>query len=90
MHRERERHQGLAATFALGLVLFLPPLLLVFNRPVRALGVPVLFLYLFLAWGLVIALGARAAWRLDWESRSPRPEPRGSPRDEPRQEASDA
>ncbi len=42
--------------FLLGLVLLFPPFLTVFNRPAMIAGVPVLYLYLFVAWGLVIAL----------------------------------
>ena len=66
MHRQGERHQRLVAIFVLGLVLLLPPLLLVFNRPAIVLGVPILHLYLFCAWAWLIALGAIATWKLDW------------------------
>lgn len=77
MHRQGERHQRLVAIFALGLMLFLPPVLLVFNRPVLAAGVPILYLFLFLAWGVIIALGALATRRLDWHG-EPAPPARGA------------
>lgn len=58
MHRQNRNRDGFIALFALGVFLLLPPFLLVFNHPVRVLGLPILYLYLFLAWGLLIALGA--------------------------------
>ncbi|EHQ52512.1 hypothetical protein ECTPHS_07466 [Ectothiorhodospira sp. PHS-1] len=47
----RERY---VAAFLLGLALFFPPLLAVFDVPTTLLGIPVLFLYLYLAWLTVI------------------------------------
>lgn len=50
----RER---LVAAFMLGLALFNPPLLAVFGKGGALAGVPVLYLYLFLAWiGLIVIL----------------------------------
>jgi hypothetical protein len=49
------------ALFILGVVLLLPPMLLVFNRPDRVMGIPILFLYIFLVWGALIALAAAIA-----------------------------
>jgi hypothetical protein len=46
----------LVALFIFGAVLFNPPFLSIFNRPDHLLGVPLLYLYLFLAWVLLIAL----------------------------------
>lgn len=60
--RTRER---LIALFFLGVLLFAPPLLIVFNAPARILGVPALYLYLFVAWVLLIALLALAIERAD-------------------------
>ena len=53
--RMRER---LMAVFLLGVMLFTPPVLAVFNKATRVLGLPALYLYLFMAWGIVIALVA--------------------------------
>ena len=60
--RTRERF---IALFFLGVLLLAPPLLAVFNIPVRILGVPALYLYLFVAWVLLIALSALAIERAD-------------------------
>jgi hypothetical protein len=58
--RTRER---LIALFLLGVLLFAPPLLLVFNSATRILGVPTLYLYLFAVWAALIALTALAVER---------------------------
>jgi hypothetical protein len=55
----------LVAIFVLGFLLFAPPLLGVFDRNTRVAGVPLLWLYLFLAWGLVIGLIAVTVRRSD-------------------------
>ena len=52
------RAQRLAALCLLGFVLFGYPLLAVFNVPATLLGIPVLYLYFFAAWGALIALMA--------------------------------
>lgn len=61
--RDRTPEQ-LSALFVFGALLLLPPLLIVFNQPARVLGVPVLFLYIFLAWVAVIGLTAAVARRI--------------------------
>lgn len=63
IHRDRAQEQ-LIALFVLGVVLMLPPLLVIFNQPVRVLGVPVLFLYLFIVWAAIIGLTAAIARRM--------------------------
>ena len=60
--RTRER---LTALFFLGVLMLVPPLLVIFNTPTRILGVPALYLYLFVAWALLIALLALAIERGD-------------------------
>lgn len=45
----------------LGLVLFNYPVLALFNVPGTFLGVPVLYAYMFAAWGVLIALMAAVA-----------------------------
>jgi hypothetical protein len=54
MSRPGLTNERLAALFLLGVLLFTPPLLWVFNTPDRILGVPRLYLYLFAAWTLLI------------------------------------
>ena len=53
--------ERLVALFVLGVVLMIPPILEIFNQPVRVLGVPVLYLYVFLAWAALIILVAATA-----------------------------
>ncbi|MPZ42928.1 MAG: hypothetical protein GEV05_05910 [Betaproteobacteria bacterium] len=48
--------QKLVATFLLGAVLFNYPILSLFNRAAAILGIPVVYAYIFLAWGGLIAL----------------------------------
>ena len=59
MKKSASRTARLLALFALGCLLFNYPLLALFNVPVRVLGVPLLYVYLFCAWALVILLTAR-------------------------------
>jgi hypothetical protein len=58
----RER---LVALFLLGVFLFTPPFLGIFNTPDRILGLPSLYLYLFAAWTLLIVLVTLAIERSD-------------------------
>jgi hypothetical protein len=46
------------ALFLIGLVLFNFPVLAIFNVSATVAGVPVLYVYIFAAWGLLIALAA--------------------------------
>jgi hypothetical protein len=50
--------QRLIALFLLGLLLFDYPLFALFAGPAHVLGIPLVHLYVFFAWGLVIALMA--------------------------------
>ncbi|MDK9719788.1 MAG: hypothetical protein OEL53_01245 [Rhodospirillales bacterium] len=61
--RQGGREPRLLGLFLLGLLLFLPPFLAVFNREATVFGLPLLYLYLFLAWSAFIALIARALRR---------------------------
>lgn len=56
MTRDKINGRRLVGLFLLGMLLFNFPLLHLFNRPVLALGVPILYLYLFIAWSLIIFL----------------------------------
>ena len=51
------------AVFLLGCLAFAYPLLALFNIPVTAIGVPVLYLYVFGAWAALILLIAWAVRR---------------------------
>jgi hypothetical protein len=55
----------LVAIFVLGLLLFAPPLLSLFDRNAFVAGVPLLWLYLFGVWALIIGLVAATVRRSD-------------------------
>ena len=50
--------ERLVALFLLGIVAFTPPFLGIFNTPRLIFGIPLLYLYLFAVWGLLIGLVA--------------------------------
>ena len=55
------RRPGLAAErlvglFLIGAIGFSPPVLTLFNKPVLVAGIPLLYLYLFLLWVLLVGL----------------------------------
>lgn len=56
MSKPNMRMQRLAALFALGCLLFNYPLLELFNRPAFLGSVPLLYVYVFAAWALLIGL----------------------------------
>jgi hypothetical protein len=56
MSRPGLTHERLVALFLFGVLLFTPPFLGIFNRPDRIFGIPILYLYLFAAWTLLIVL----------------------------------
>lgn len=58
MKRTNVRNERLVALFLLGMLLFNYPFLATFNAPLLLLGLPALYLYLFAAWGVVIAVAA--------------------------------
>jgi hypothetical protein len=60
MQAQGRRRELLVALFLLGALLLTPPLLIVFNQATRLLGVPLLYLYLFVVWAVLIALVALA------------------------------
>ena len=53
---DETKGQRLAAACAFGLLLFNYPILALFNVSGAVLGVPVLYVYMFLAWGALIAM----------------------------------
>ncbi len=60
MSKPNVKGQRLVALFLLGNALFNYPLLALFNRPATVGGVPLLYLYVFGAWAVLIALLAFA------------------------------
>ena len=65
MIRSRMTSERLASLFLLGVLLFNPPLLLIFDFPDYVLGIPVLYIYLFTAWAVLV--GGRLAGETNWE-----------------------
>jgi hypothetical protein len=58
MSRPGLTRERLLALYLLGMLLFMSPFLGIFNAPVRILGIPILYLYLFVSWTLLIVLVA--------------------------------
>jgi len=58
MKTRSARAARLASLFMLGCLLFNYPLLALVNVQATALGVPILYAYIFFAWALLIALVA--------------------------------
>ncbi len=58
MKRPSRHGQRLIAVFVLGCLLFNFPLLHLFNIDQRLFGVPLLYIYMFAAWAVVIGLTA--------------------------------
>ena len=55
------RPERLVALVLLGALLFSPALLAIFARPVTLFGLPLLVVYLFVAWAAVVGLLALAS-----------------------------
>jgi hypothetical protein len=58
MKTQGARGARLACLFMLGCLLFNYPLLALFNVRASVFGVPILYAYMFVAWGVLIALVA--------------------------------
>jgi hypothetical protein len=56
--RHRRKGERLVALALLGFLLFNYPLLSLFSTDGRVVGVPLLYAYLFVSWGLLIGLMA--------------------------------
>ncbi|MGD8701810.1 MAG: hypothetical protein PVH26_05195 [Desulfosarcina sp.] len=56
MTRDKVNGQRLIGLFLVGVLLFNFPLLYLFNQPLLIVGIPILYLYLFIAWALIIVL----------------------------------
>lgn len=61
MSVEANRTKRLIGLFLLGFLLFTPPLISLFDLPTLVWGIPLLYVYLFGAWALIIFLVARVA-----------------------------
>ena len=59
MPKSSLRTEKLAALFLLGVLMFSPPLIAIFDAGVTISGIPLLYIYLFCAWAFCIGL---AAW----------------------------
>jgi hypothetical protein len=53
-----KKGQRLGAVCLVSFLLFNYPVLAVFNAPVTALGIPLLYFYIFAAWSVIVALMA--------------------------------
>lgn len=71
--RARLKDAAVLLPFA-GLFLLMPPFIGLFSPTARLAGIPVMVLYVFGVWGLLIALAALLARRLSASERRP-PEP---------------
>ena len=58
MSRPGITSERLISLFLLGLLLFNPPLLSIFDVPEAVIGIPILYIYLFTAWAVLVLLMA--------------------------------
>ena len=56
MNRLRRNGEWSVVLFVIALLAFNPPILSIFSVPELVFGIPTLYLYIFMAWGGVIAL----------------------------------
>lgn len=84
MLRPNRTHERLVALFLLGVLLFTPPLLALFNNANRVFGLPALYLYLFVAWAAVIGLAALAVERMTLDLDPTKPDQTSVPASENR------
>jgi hypothetical protein len=74
------RDTRLIGLFVLGLVAFSPVFLQIFGRPVALFGLPLLYIYVFAAWALLIGL---VAYHAEGRGRAGDGRPSVQPEDEP-------
>jgi hypothetical protein len=55
MGTDDKKAQRLVAICMLGFLLFNYPILALFNKPTLFLGIPLIYAYIFAAWGLLVA-----------------------------------
>jgi len=58
MNQRRPINESLLALFAFGVLLFNPPMLLLFSVDATLFGFPALFIYIFASWALLVVLVA--------------------------------
>ena len=58
MKRSGRKKEWSIVLFVLAALIFMPPFLSLYDRPVLVLGLPLSYLSLFVLWALVIALSA--------------------------------
>ncbi len=58
MSRPGVTSERLIFLFLLGILLFNPPLLSIFDRPAVVIGIPLLYIYHLAAWGVLLVLMA--------------------------------
>lgn len=67
MRKPTALRDRLVAVFLLAGALFNYPILSIFNAPATVFGIPLLYVFIFTAWGIVIALVAWIMRRTDEE-----------------------
>ena len=67
--------ERLIGLFLIGAIGFSPPVLTLFNKPVLVAGIPLLYLYLFLLWLLLVVLAGLVVTQLapNGETKPPLP-----------------
>lgn len=58
MKRPNVTGESLLCLFLLGLFLFNAPLISIVDLPRQVFGIPLLYIYLFASWGILLVLGA--------------------------------
>ena len=76
MKRPGSTSERLVALFLLGVVALNPPLLSIFNSETLLFGFPVVYLYLFGVWGVLIVLLGVVASGAETEPEPMTPDPR--------------
>ncbi len=81
--------ERLIGLFLIGAVGFSPPVLTLFNKPILAAGIPLLYLYLFALWAVLVVLAGIVVTQLvpNGETKPPAPANEEGPRSEPRADA---
>lgn len=62
MTPENKKYKRLVALFLFGFILFNYPILSLLNLDILIFGLPLLYIYIFGIWGLLILLAALATW----------------------------